>query len=244
MVLPIPDARSCKNRVTVRSWLWTLLTIDAAFVVLSLLRHSAGPVASPMFALTEDGGFPEFFQYAKWAGIAAFMFAIAHIRRSRGFRVWGLFAVFLLVDDAATLHERGGDLMRAWQPFNPPFGLRLDDVGELAVAAVAGLFFLGLLLREYRRSDETFRLATQDFAVLVAVLAVVGVGIDMLHVMWSPEGRMNLALTVVEDGGEMIVASVMCWYAGTIARSVSAGARRARVIRLRPAIEEAIGKAA
>ena len=91
-----------------RSWLWTLLTIDVAFVVLSLLRHSAGPVASPMFALTEDGGFPEFFQYAKWAGIAAFMFAIAHIRRSRGFRVWGLFAVFLLVKQVNRLKRISG----------------------------------------------------------------------------------------------------------------------------------------
>lgn len=233
-----------KSRVAVSSWLWTLLTIDVAFVVLSLLRHSAGPVASPMFALTEDGGYPEFFQYAKWTGLAAFMFAIAHIRRSRGFRLWGLFAVFLLVDDAAKLHERGGDLVRAWQPFNPPFGLRLDDVGELAVAVVAGLVFLALLLREYRRSDETFRLATQDFAALVGVLAVVGVGIDMLHVIWSPEGRLNLALTVAEDGGEMVVASVMCWYAGTITRSVSGDGAGRAVARLRPAIEEALGRAA
>ena len=232
--------------VTARHWLLTLLALDLLFIVVSLARPSVSALASPMFALTEDGGYSEFYQYAKWAGIAALMFVAAHPRHGRGFAVWGLFALFLLADDALQIHERVGDWVNVWQTFTPPFNLRREDVGELASSLVAGLGFLALLVRAYRVANEHFRLATHDFAVLVGMLAIVGVGIDMAHVALDPGPTWNTALTVLEDGGEMIVASVMCWYAGVVMRvgAVTSLTRPAQLTRLRPALKDVLGRAA
>jgi len=237
--------------VAARYWLLTLLALDLLFIAVSLVRPGFSVLASPMFSLTEDGGYFEFYQYAKWAGIAALMFVAARPRHGRGFAVWGLFALFLLADDALQIHERVGDWVNTWQPFSPPFNLRREDVGELASSVVAGLGFLVLLAGAYRVAAEGFRLATHDFAVLVGMLAVVGVGVDLAHVALNPGPTWDTALTVLEDGGEMMVASVMCWYAGMILRG-GAGARPgaaaltrpAPLTRLRPALEAVLGKAA
>ena len=232
--------------MTTRHWLVTLLALDLLFVSVSLVGPGLGAFASPMFSLTEDGGYPEFYQYAKWAGIAALMFVAAQCHRSRGFTVWGVFALFLLADDALQVHERVGDWVHTWLPFAPPFNLRREDVGELASSVVAGLGFLALLGREYRIAAKDFRLATHDFAALVAMLAVVGVGVDLAHVALDPGPRWNTALTLLEDGGEMVVASVMCWYAGVITRvgAVPAHSFPEPLTRLRPALEGVFRKAA
>ncbi len=228
-----------------RYWLLTLLALDLLFIAVSLVRPGVSALASPMFSLTEDGGYSELYQYAKWGGIAALMF-LASPRHGRGFAVWGLFALFLLADDALQIHERVGDWVNAWQPFSPPFNLRREDVGELASSVVAGLSFLVLLAGAYRVAAEGFRLATHDFAVLVGMLAVAGVGGDLAHVALDPGPAWNTALTVLEDGGEMVVASVMCWYAGVITRvgALSAQTRQAEFTRLAPALLDVFGRSA
>ena len=230
--------------MTSRHWLFTLLALDLLFIAVSLARPGFRALASPMFSLAEDGGYSEFYQYGKWAGIAALMFVAAQSRHGRGFAVWGLFALFLLADDALQIHERVGDWVDTWQPFTPPFNLRREDVGELASSLVAGLGFLALLAAAYRVAADGFRHATHDFAVLVGMLAVVGVGVDLAHVALGPGPAWNTALTVLEDGGEMVVASVMCWYAGVITgvRAETSRTRPAELTRLRPALEEVLGK--
>ena len=203
--------------MTTRQWLFTLLALDLLFITVSLVRPGFSALASPMFSLTEDGGYSEIYQYAKWAGIAALMFMAAQLRPGRGFEVWGLFGLFLLADDALQIHERVGDWVNLWLPFTPAFNLRREDVGELASSLVAGLGFLALLAVACREAADGFRHATYGFAVLVGLLAVVGVGVDLAHAALEPGPAWNTALTVLEDGGELIVASVMCWYAGVIA---------------------------
>lgn len=229
--------------MTTRQWLFTLLALDLLFITVSLARPGFSALASPMFSLTEDGGYSEIYQYAKWAGIAALMFVAAQLHHGRGFAVWGLFGLFLLADDALQIHERVGDWVNLWLPFTPAFNLRREDVGELASSLVVGLGFLALLAVAGRKAADDFRHATCDFAVLVGLLAVVGVGVDLAHAALEPGPAWNTALTVLEDGGELIIASVMCWYAGVLAGVGAVTSRTRPATRLRPALEEMFGKA-
>ncbi|MEZ5417316.1 MAG: hypothetical protein R2708_08230 [Vicinamibacterales bacterium] len=233
--------------VTTRHWLAALVAVDAAFIGLHLARPYLPVPLGPMFSLTEDGGFPELVQYVKWLGIAVCMAGVAYRRHSRGFAMWSLMALYLLAEDALMVHERAGDWLRAWHPFDAPFGLRLDDVGELATVVLAGLLFAVPFSIGYRRGSDEFRHATHDLAILMGALGTVGVGFDIGSVVVHAGPLVDTALVVIEDGGEMVVASIMAWYAGMLAwteRTAPPAAVRRPVQRLRPALQDALGRAA
>jgi hypothetical protein len=234
-----------RHIMTTRHWLVALLALDALFIGLHLVRPVVPGLRSALFSITEDGGLPELYQYAKWFAIAVCTAGVAWRRHSRGFALWAVLAVYLLGEDALMLHERVGDALREWHPFDAPFGLRLDDVGELVTVVAVGLVFAVLFAVGYRRGSDEFRHATHDLAVIIGALGTVGVGMDMASVALHPGPALLTVLTVAEDGGEMLVASVMAWYALVLAWSEwRAGAVQAPVQRLRPALEEALGLAA
>ena len=83
-------------------------------------------------------------------------------------------------------------------------------------AAIVLFSALGLT---YWRSTSYFRKISLDVVLLLVGLAFFGVAMDMLHVMfYSIEGIGDWAKILgegagwVEDGGEMLVMSLMVWY--------------------------------
>ena len=119
---------------------------------------------------------------------------------------------YFLFDDALTIHERVGKHI-AWSlTLTPPLGLRLQDLGELAVMAAAGMILFSLVIWAYLHGPQAFKKMSQDMMLLVLALVFFGVIVDMAHSAIKLGWEVNFILGVIEDGGEMLAASLILWY--------------------------------
>ena len=195
-----------------------LICADAGFTLLHLINVETGWLRGARISLEADGGAAEIFQYLKEFWVAVCM-VVAFVSTRRAVYVsWALVFLFLLADDSLQLHENAGTWLGDLYAFPAPLGLRSKDVGELLFAAVIGLATLiGVGLPAWRGTEQCRRVS-RDLGILVLSLAVVGIVLDVVHVI-AYFGRSLLAqvLIVAEDGGEMIVMSAMTAYAFHIA---------------------------
>jgi hypothetical protein len=175
--------------------------------------HAATPfLESRIFSLQRDSSYSEYFQFMKFFWIILMFLYIWRVTRVRSYGAWILVFGYFLFDDALQIHERVGELIAGHLNFAPPFNLRLVDVGELIVSATAGGILLLVLAWAYLRGPDTFKKVTRDILLLVLALAFFGVGVDMAHSAMRVVWVLDLLLVMIEDGGEMIVVSLMVWY--------------------------------
>lgn len=185
-----------------------LVLVDAVFVFLHVLhRLKVGPFADLSFDLTRDGGHPEVFQYLKALTIAAVLAALAWRHRSATFGVWALVFLYLALDDALSIHERGGARLAGALALSPAWGLRAIDLGELIVLAATACAVALAVAALMLRGRAGLRRVSRDLLVLLALLAAFGVGVDALHAIAMGHGWLGLGM--VEDGGEMLVMSLI-----------------------------------
>jgi hypothetical protein len=190
-----------------------LLCGDLIFIAISAVRDGQG-LARDQWHVSVDGGIAEHWQYAKWAALTLLLGSLTLRRRSLVFFAWAALFLYLLVDDSQMIHERLGLWLATTLGLRPAIGLRPEDFGELLVTAGAAAPLFGLLAFAYvRTADAEARGFTRQMLVLVVALAAFGIGADMLDVMTVPWRTVSRTLELVEDGGEMLVASAMTVYA-------------------------------
>lgn len=187
---------------------WALLLGDASFLLVHLV-HKAGHVSlvDLDFNLTHEGGLAETFQYAKETFIAGVLALQAVRWRSGTYGLWALLFGYLALDDSLALHERGGAALAAALQLEPAWGLRRIDLGELMVAAIMALAVMLMLAAIARWGRASLHRASSEMLMLLALLAVCGVGFDMLHVEAISHGVPGMG--IAEDGGEMAVMSLI-----------------------------------
>jgi len=179
---------------------------DIAFMALHLLHTYSGFFLDPQYSLTKERGFAETFQYLKEGWIAALLIQFTFRTPGLLYPIWSLLFGYLLVDDLFALHERLGARIAGHYGLPPMLALRPQDLGELAVTAVAVGFFAILVGVGYYRADAAARSFSRSLLGLLLVLAFFGVVVDMIHVMIA-HPAWTLAIDIVEDGGEMVVMS-------------------------------------
>ena len=186
-----------------------LIAADLGFLAM-FAALAAGLTDDLGFRATYDRSYAEVFQYLKLYWIVLLMGLLAWRRGSLLALGFGVLFGFLLVDDYASLHERWGEQIAAAWGLPAMWMLQPYDFGELIVffsyAAITG----PLLLVGYRLADARDRVLVWDLFRLLALLAVFAVGVDVLHALALPELISNL-IGAFEDGGEMIVASLLVW---------------------------------
>lgn len=194
------------------TFLLLLLVADCAFIVLHFLALT---VLSnyPLLLLHVDQGYPEFFQYIKELWIVGLLLSLTIRTKAVGYSVWALLFLYLLIDDSLRIHETYGEFIAARLEFTPFLGLRAKDFGELAVSATAGGFFITLLALFYLNGSAAFKQTSRHLLLLLFALALFGIFFDMVHLATMGRWTFSYLLGIVEDGGEMIVMSVMAWYA-------------------------------
>ena len=114
---------------------------------------------------------------------------------------------FIWIDDAFRYHEVFGRHLRAWFDLPVLPGLREQDTGEIVAWAIAGFFLFPLLLYGLlsRQPGDLGVLAL--IAVGFGVLVVCGIFMDLLHIAVTSD--FDLAVGVIEDGGEMLAIAYM-----------------------------------
>lgn len=189
-----------------------LLGGDLIYIAVHCINTFALNTPNSLLDIHKDGGFAEMYQYLKFIWIVGLLFLVARRNRAWRYLVWVGFFVYLLVDDSSMLHERLGRLIAANLNFLPPLGLRLQDIGELVVSAIAGILFLIPLVLAYRDGSQVFRKTSQDLTLLILLLIFFGVVVDMVHMAVNLGWTVGFILGVIEDGGEMLSVSLLAWY--------------------------------
>lgn len=166
----------------------------------------AGWVHDWSFRLGTERGYAEVVQYIKEYWVALCFVALAWRSRSPIYLVLAATFVYLFLDDAVEIHERGGIALEQTLALQPLLGLRAQDIGEVLVSATAGSILLAAGLVAYRFSDVRSQRTARLTAAAVLVLAFFGVGVDLLHQAFE-ETWLAFPMEVVEDGGELLVMS-------------------------------------
>lgn len=208
---PIP-ATPDENKDIIASLLLRLfLSADIVFIVLHIL-YKTYILNSSYFSLKRDLGYAEFFQYTKFLWVIILLIYI--IRKTGVWQYISWLAVFtyFLADDAFQLHENIGMSIAGNLDFVAPFNLRLQDVGELTVFAIAGMVLAALLAWSYWKGSQTFKNITIDLLILTAILAFFGIFVDAAEIGVDLGLFIKETLGLIDDGGELIVVSVMLWY--------------------------------
>lgn len=184
-----------------------LLLIDAVFLTLHVLHKlRVGPFLDASFSVTTESGHAEHFQYFKEFAIAAVLMGLAWRQRSAGHAAWALLFAYLMLDDSLSLHESAGAWLGEALQLAPAWGLRPIDLGELVLAALAGGPLLVLFAALMLRGRPSVRRLSRDLLLLLALLALCGVVLDMLHVVTLHKVR---GVGLAEDGGEMLMMSLI-----------------------------------
>lgn len=203
------------NKETVREWsrwipvpaLLVLLAGDAFFIAVHLVDIVGSLELSQLWSLEQDNGYPELYGYGKMF-LAAMLLLLTHRAvRQQPYRALAIVLLIIGLDDAFSLHEAVGAWLARSTALEAPFGLRPQDLGELGAFAALGLLSITLLFRAYTKGDRLARQSTVLHAVLLTALFGFAVVVDMVHVVL--EGRARTAAAVVEDGGELVVLSLI-----------------------------------
>lgn len=194
-----------------------LLVADIVFICLHILWSGDHWV----WNVEADTGYAESFQYLKWGTAAALLLVLAWKRRAAIYAIWAALFLYLLIDDSQWVHERAGtwlvellDLRAFEEIYHRHFEyflLQAQDFGELLVALTLGTILVVTLYAFWpgrRAAGE--RTVTKWLIAWVLLFAFFAVGMDMLHIMaWEIYPPAIEPLTVIEDGGEMICASML-----------------------------------
>jgi hypothetical protein len=194
-----------------------LLALDLAFVFF----HVRLAASSSLWNLEVDNSYPEKSQHLKWLGASLLLVALAVRRRAMIYLAWVAIFFYFLVDDAASIHERWGGRLAAELQLDhiqriyiarfPGMFLRSQDFGEMTVALiVAAAIAVILVLSWPARNAARERTVTKLLIAWLGLFAFFAVGVDMVHVMAMPvSAPATYMLALVEDGGEMICASLL-----------------------------------
>ncbi len=160
-----------------------------------------------------DGSYPEFFQYMKffWCGLISFF----HTARTRqiGFAFLGILFWYLLLDDMQKFHESAGSDIAKMLSLEPLFWLRLQDYGELIYAAIVGIPVFAIFAILIATSQGNNRSQFVTVAALIVALGVFGVFVDLFHsAIGSVNRNVKFTFGTIEDGGEMLVTSLVLSY--------------------------------
>lgn len=193
---------------------------DLIFGVLHLLNERTALLNVPRLSLELDQGYPEMYQYLKFFWTGAILTVYAFKVSSWHYLTWTSVFAYFLLDDSLRVHERLGRHVAKALDFAPIGGLRLQDYGEAIVSGVAAVVLLGPLVLAYRNGPVRFRKLTHDLGLLVLMMAFFGVFMDAVDVTITEQVDefIHFLMGMFEDGGEMLVASLLLWYVFLMSR--------------------------
>ena len=210
--------------------LLALVAADALCVALAVV-HVLWLRDAQVLSLGVDSGLAETYQHLKVLAVTGGVAWIFGRRRQPVYAALAALFLGLLVDDVGRLHETVGEALVGVLGLVPVLGLRAQDVGEVLFLAawVGPLALLGAAA--YARSDAGSRSVARYAVAALAVLALFGVGVDAVHQILLGLDVYGLpsALTVLEEGGELVVMSVIAAATVTVAEAAATSPAPGRV---------------
>ena len=218
-----------------------LLSVDVAFMLLdaaSFLAEKAALISDipTELKITVDGALPEVLGYVKWAIIIVALVWLA-IRDlwSVPFR-WALVFLMVLIDDSLQEHETIGAMIADSLPLPASLQSQSQDIGEVMVFGAMGLIAILLTATLFTRNGPVARALSIRFMLIIVFLAFFGVALDFLHqsIRLLTEGSfaaqfLPQVFALLEDGGEMVMASIATAFVLTLP-GIESMSRRAKAV--------------
>lgn len=200
--------------------LMLLLTVDIGFILVdavAFIAKWAGMISAvpDELKITRDGALPEMLGYVKWAIIiVALVWLSIRERWSVPFR-WALVFVMVLVDDSLQEHETIGAMLAGRLTLPASLQAQSQDIAEVMVFCAMGVISVLITATLFTRNGAVARALSLRFVLIIAFLAFFGVALDFLHqtIKLFSEGTIAADFLpqlfgLLEDGGEMVMASV------------------------------------
>lgn len=188
-----------------RNFLLLLLAIDFILMLFHIFHNYSPFLNSEMFSIAKDQGIAEIFGYLKWILIVVGLIIIRKQENERRYLSWALLFIYLLTDDAFSLHERVGYHIEKLISLTF-FGLNGQNVGELLYFTCVGIPIIGWLIFNYWKGGALYKQFSRNLIALFCLLVFFGVFIDLGRTIF-PKNHFYALIDLLEDGGELIVAS-------------------------------------
>ena len=137
---------------------------------------------------------------------------VVELTRCYGYVSWILVFTYFLFEKTFQIHQNIGshfaNSLSAYLPHNLSLQPRLF---ELAVLAIAGTFLFAIMAWAYLRSPYAFKKISNDMLLFIVAWGFFGVFTD-LAAAFNPGPLVKFGSDIVEDGGEMVVVSLILWY--------------------------------
>lgn len=191
---------------------YLLLLSDVVFILLHcLVRLGVFERYYKILSLNVDQSMPEAFQYVKELWIVLILTITYSRRKETVYLIWILLFGFFLVDDFARIHENlGGNIAQISSSLN----FISKDLGEFLGVLIIGMLFLIVFLFAFFKAKRKDKRASVALGFLVSALLFFGIAVDLIHSAFKSSSMVIYEfLALVEDGGEMLVMTLILWYA-------------------------------
>ena len=239
------DQRPAENEQSIRPRGWdvidvtpliVLLSVDAILVLLDALathgRDNGSWLADPRLLLATQDSYGEWFGDLTLLLVVTLLWTLYRRLKGPAYLAWSAVFTVILLSDVFSLHERLSRRLVAAAGLrrgaDAGGGLRMGDLGEVAVWAALALLCVAILGIGHYRSAGAVRHHSRRLLLLLVALSLCAAGMDLLHVVLA--GSLRAIATVAEEAGELALVSVVAGYVFSLVRAV-----RPRSARPRPA---------
>lgn len=198
-----------------------LAILDLVLIALHIVTGAIYDKIPVQLNIALDFSIAEFVGYAKWLVIIVLLWLISRRTRNPALLSCAVLFIVMVADDSLQLHERIGEAAVKANAVGGVGWAQAQTLAELAVWAGMAALLIPIVLLGFVKSSRVQWVPAARFLGLIAMFAVFGVVIDALHkpVADLPFGPQLADL--VEDGGEMIVASIIVAHAMWLSNDTS-----------------------
>lgn len=189
-----------------------LLAIDIVFIIIHVGVRAFTDSWDSIWLIDTDHGVSEIFEYIEYIIIVSFTGYLIFSQKLYLYWGWLWLFFFLFLEDCFQFHENAGLYFARILNIQPALGLRPRDFGELVYEVFLGTFIFGAIGWLYCKGNKLFRKTCIDILILFFLFLFFGVVVDMLDEVVSHIHIVSLIFQLLEDGGEMIMLSLLVWY--------------------------------
>lgn len=187
-----------------------LLSVDSVFIVLHIFIAIFDPNPS-LCNISGVCAYMNVYHLIKLFWVIILFAYVLKSTRCSSYASWILAFTYFLFDDALLLHQNfGNHISTIFDSF--PHNLSLDSrFFELAVLAITGIIILIVVAWAYFHGPDVFRKISNDLLIFIMALVFFGLIVDLAAgIKLGP--TVIFSLRFVEDGGELVVDSLIVWY--------------------------------
>jgi hypothetical protein len=204
------------------------LATDLFFIVMHVISKVARwfdlgtTIRDDQFNIYYDLTLGESFQYVKEYWMILFFAWLIFRHKQYFYTGWAFLLVYFLLTDMLSIHNNLATFTLERMNIDPFYvlygALRYQDFGELAVSMVFGMLIFPMIAISYFRGGRNVRTIFHYLIGMLLIIVFFGVVNDSLNRVFDQETNKILyeITRLIEDGGEMIGMSIMCWYVFTL----------------------------